>query len=132
MTKLSVSMAKATKTILVAYLPATTWAALIFYLSNQSILPGLPFSDFDFFFKKIAHISVFGVLYLLLFFGTRYWLKPQQQTALFVLPIGIALAYACIDELHQSFVPGRYPTWRDVGYDSLGIAFAWLKAYRYI
>ncbi|MBP9820439.1 hypothetical protein KBC79_06935, partial [Candidatus Woesebacteria bacterium] len=49
-----------------AYLPAFVWAATIFILSSQSQLPGFTIIGYDYMFKKLAHISVYAVLYLLL------------------------------------------------------------------
>jgi VanZ family protein len=41
-----------------------------------------------------------------------------------------ALAYAISDEWHQSFVPGRGATARDVAIDGIGIALAALAGTR--
>lgn len=103
-----------------AYLTPTLWAAFIFILSAQQVLPGFSISVYDFIFKKAAHMFVYGVLYLLLF---RAYAKTSshQNHKSYLIPLCIALIYAFIDEMHQSTVPGRYPTLRDVGYDFLGM-----------
>ncbi|MDD2648098.1 MAG: VanZ family protein [Eubacteriales bacterium] len=68
--------------------------------------------------RKLAHLSVFGVL------GALYYASYQ-----FALPkmawlpaIGTAFLYACVDEYHQSFVAGRGAALRDVIIDTTGAA----------
>ncbi|PWM51701.1 MAG: hypothetical protein DBX60_06360 [Bacillota bacterium] len=36
----------------------------------------------------------------------------------------ISLLYACLDEVHQSFVPGRAAQLQDVGVDAIGFCLA--------
>lgn len=53
-------------------------------------------------FDKVAHAGVFAVLCVLLLFGARF---PSGWRA---APwIGLACLYGLLDEIHQSFVPGR-------------------------
>ncbi|MEA2056934.1 MAG: VanZ family protein, partial [Patescibacteria group bacterium] len=44
----------------------------------------------------------------------------------------ISLIYALTDEFHQSLVPGRSATLRDVGFDFLGISLIILRKFKYI
>ncbi|MDA1079391.1 MAG: VanZ family protein [bacterium] len=116
-----------------AYLPVVLWASLIFYLSAQSILPGFYVETYDFIFKKIAHITVYAILYFLLY---RSQLITSDATVtekrVWLLPFFLVLLYAVSDEVHQNFVAGRFGTARDVGFDMLGASLAFLKLYRYI
>jgi len=114
-----------------AYFPAAVWAVTIFLLSSQSTLPGLSVSTADFVFKKSAHMFVYAVLYFLLW---RAMHKTTSQTwkHRWLLPIIITLIYASVDEFHQVFVPGRFGTLRDIGYDMLGASIIFLRQYRYI
>lgn len=114
-----------------AYLPAAAWAATIFLLSAQSTLPGLSVSAADFVFKKSAHIFVYAVLYFLLWRAMIKTTAPTN-TRRWLLPLAMTLIYASIDEFHQIFVPGRFGTLRDVGYDMLGASIVFLRQYRYI
>lgn len=117
--------------ILVSFLPAIIWAGFIYYLSDQQVLPSLSLDLWDFIFKKSAHIFVYAVLYLLL-------LMPFQQHSLvkgknkWLIPLIIAIAYALFDEYHQSLTPGRHPSLRDVGFDTLGCSLVLLKKLGYI
>ncbi len=40
--------------------------------------------------------------------------------------LAFVFLYACSDEFHQSFVPGRGPAFRDVLIDTSGGAFAYI------
>lgn len=68
--------------------------------------------------RKCAHAFIYFVLGILaaLFVGT--W--DLQGVRLWIFPWLISVAYACTDELHQYFVPGRSCELRDVGIDACG------------
>ncbi|MBP0966788.1 MAG: VanZ family protein [Oscillospiraceae bacterium] len=78
-------------------------------------------------FRKCGHFSEFCVLGLLLKLTTRFspeLNRTRRQThpagTGFVLPALLALLYACSDEFHQRFVPGRSCELRDVCIDTAG------------
>lgn len=75
---------------------------------------------------------VYAVLYLLIWRGTQIIVGVSRKKTLLIAPIIVACLYAITDEHHQSFVPGRQPTIRDLGFDLLGITTAFLWWYRYI
>ena len=118
--------------IILAYLPPFLWAGVIFIFSSQALLPGFEESSYDFFLKKSAHIFVYLVLYLLVMRGVERTVKKKYEKIILFAPLGICLLYAISDELHQSFVPGRFGTLRDIGYDMLGVLIGFLRKYRYI
>lgn len=99
-------------------LPALALMGLIFAVSAQSTLPTVQ-SDLDVVLRKAAHMTEFGLLWAL-------WLRalpgPRPPAARWAL--GIALAYAASDELHQSFVAGRHPSPFDVAIDAAGMGVA--------
>lgn len=112
------------------YLPVLLWAGFIFFLSSQSTLPGPETNLADFLFKKSAHMFVYAVLFFFTFRGMN---KSKSSTkSLMYLPLLFCILYAVSDEWHQSFVPGRFPTVRDIGYDSIGASIAWLRSFKYI
>lgn len=120
------------KVYALAYFPSIAWAGLIFALSSLSTLPGFSFSPLEFVFKKAAHMTVYAVLFALLY-RARIHTNPQiERRRAWIFPLLICLLYAVSDEIHQSFVPGRYGTLRDVGFDMLGSGLAFLKIYNYI
>lgn len=83
--------------------------------------------------RKIAHFTEYGFLGASIMFAI--WDKWKGHKIPFLLPELIAMLYACTDEIHQYYVPGRYGTWTDVLIDSCGaitgILIFW-KIYRKI
>jgi VanZ family protein len=110
-----------------AFFPVLVWAGFIFFLSSQSVLPGIEETTLNFIFKKLSHITVYAVLYFLLYRGVLMTFGAKKATVAWAAPLVICLAYAITDEIHQSFVPGRYPTTTDIGYDMIGASVALLK-----
>jgi len=105
---------------LLEWLPAVAWAGVIFALSSQSSLPGPSDQTADFAFKKVLHVIAYGILALLLLFPNR------KRDRSYLIAFVIAVLYAGSDEFHQSFVPEREGTLRDVGIDSFAAGLALL------
>ena len=102
---------------------ATLWSVLH---------PGSPFYtsysygfDLEFILRKLAHISFFGLLALLI-----YW--NFKKSSLQYLKAWFFLAcFAFLDELHQAFIIGRDGRIIDVGIDSFGGALFLFLLYKY-
>jgi VanZ family protein len=108
------------------FLPAIIWAAIIFTISHQEKLPGPDSGVLNYLLKKTGHLVVYLILFLLTYRGlSRGTSLPHSKLAAFL----ICVLYALTDEYHQSFVPGRFPSLIDVGYDSFGASLAWLSTY---
>ncbi|NOU95119.1 VanZ family protein [Paenibacillus sp. LMG 31456] len=75
-------------------------------------------SKINFGIRKTAHVTLFGVLaiLLLLAIGER---NNAPLKAWF-----LATIYGATDEFHQIFEPGRTPALQDVGIDSFGAVIA--------
>jgi len=79
-----------------------------------------------------AHLIEFGVLAALLYRALSYRKGLFVQ---WVVVVVVTTAYGASDEFHQSFVPGRYPSWLDIGFDTVGailgssaaLAWIWLR-----
>jgi VanZ family protein len=101
-------------------LPAPLAAGLIWVLSSQSSLPQM---EGVFGLDKAEHFLAYAVLAA----AAGLWISPaswrRRAWACFLLIAGIAAAYGLIDEIHQSFVPGRDCSVWDWLADALG-AFA--------
>lgn len=70
--------------------------------------------------RKCAHITEYALLYLTVLFGLKRW---QVQGSLRLgRALMITVLYACTDEFHQLFVPGRAGMVTDVLIDSIGAA----------
>ncbi len=94
--------------------------ALIFAASSISTLDsGL--GTIDFVARKFTHMGE----YLLLTLLWGWALSPLSARASSIAAL-ISIAYAASDELHQTFVPGRTGTPRDLIFDGLGVVVALL------
>jgi VanZ family protein len=119
------------KMVVFCWLPMLVWMAWIFYLSDQPSLPrpgrrvGVSDSTFDY----SAHMATFGFLAILVWraIKARPRFLPTWLTAQPKLTAGIIAAlYAASDEIHQSFVPGRWAKFSDWAVDVVGIVAALL------
>ena len=122
------------------WLPALTWTCVVLYASSDtfsaqntgSILETVTtflfgrispetFDTVHFLIRKSAHVTEYGILGLLWF---RAWrgARPGFQWKWSLAGIGMALATAITDEVHQSFVPSRGSSAWDVMLDVTGAA----------
>jgi VanZ family protein len=106
--------------LLARWLPVIVWMALIFTFSAQPTLPSLPGAFWDTLMKKGAHFTVYAVL------AALSWRALEPRRGAFGWAWLLAVLYACTDEWHQSFVPGRHPMATDVLIDACGAATALL------
>ena len=130
---------KVTKIILVLL-----WMVMIFLLSNEEavksskksdgliiksveLFTGKSLSDQEkekvlkylvFPVRKCAHLSLYLILGILVISLLREYMVIN--TKLVLLSLLICFLYACSDEIHQLFVPGRSGEVRDVLIDTLG------------
>lgn len=99
---------------LLKWLPALLIFMISFYLSSQPIIqkmPSFPFAD------KIVHFICFGGLAFWVAFGCNLTGNSKKEI---ILPTIIVSLYGVIDEIHQSFTPGRSSTVSDWIADTLG------------
>ncbi len=74
--------------------------------------------------RKLAHFSEFAFATIAAFAALRCYVPKQHWLKAAVIACVICVGYACLDEYHQSFVPGRTPSVKDVLIDSGGVACA--------
>ena len=108
------------KRALFYWLPLLLWMGWIYYLSDQPVLPhpGREVGVSDDLFDYTAHAFTFGALTWLL------WrvLDVHMKAASAINGTGLlATLYAASDEIHQSFVTGRYARLQDGAADLVGI-----------
>jgi VanZ family protein len=104
------------------WLPVVFWAFVIFFFSAQPTQRASRIYWEDFIIKKSAHIIEYFVLSLLLF---RALISQKiEKTKSLKISALVSVIYAITDEFHQSFVPGRDATVRDVLIDSFGVFLA--------
>lgn len=75
--------------------------------------------------RKGAHMSEYGIL-ALLFFALVACIRWRAAGSGCLLALFLAFLYACTDEFHQRFVPGRSGSFTDVMIDTSGAAAAML------
>jgi len=104
------------------WLPVFLWAIVIFSFSS---IPTAHVSQIhwkDFIVKKTAHMTEYAIFTVLLY---RAFLGGgASKKKAFLYAFLVCVLYAMTDEFHQSFTPGREPTLRDVGFDTIGSSIA--------
>lgn len=69
--------------------------------------------------RKLAHFSIYTVVGVCIMgFISTYKVILLKK---FIVSLSVGLIYAISDEFHQSFVPGRGPSVRDVCIDTAGV-----------
>ena len=84
---------------------------------------GLDASVLTFIVRKTAHFTEYAILGILFYLLYRQILPQKNGLRLVVLAILSSFLYACTDEIHQLFVPGRSGQFTDVLVDTLGASF---------
>jgi VanZ family protein len=91
------------------WLPVLVWAGVIFALSSiPSLNSGL--GGWDYVLRKLAHMTEYAILAVLL----------VRATGSYAWALGLTVAYAASDEVHQLFVRGRHGSPLDVAIDAVG------------
>lgn len=104
---------------LIRIVPALLWMLGIFALSAQSSVPQPPGISTQL-IAVTGHLVAFGVLAVLIAWGAGVDFTRPSWRAL--AAYALTVFYGVSDEIHQSFVPGRYATVEDVVTDALGAA----------
>jgi VanZ family protein len=108
------------------WLPPLVLMAVIFALSAQPDLStGL--GTIDLIARKIVHAAEYALLCFLWWRALRPSLPHARAV---VVAFALTVAYACTDEVHQTFVEGRHGSPVDVGIDSAGAAAAAFALHR--
>ncbi len=92
---------------LLPWLPAILMMLVIFGFSSIPSDEMPNFGSGDLVVKKGGHLLGYGLLALAYWAGLRFDKRRWWLALLF------AIIYAASDEYHQSFVPGRHPSWVD-------------------
>ena len=128
------------------FIPAIIWMIFIFIMShtngnessNQSnfiVKIVLEFININhetlsFMIRKTAHMSEYAILLLFIYYGLYKTITYKYQLLISLL---ITFIYACSDEFHQLFIPGRSGQFMDVLIDTSGalimllIIYLWQK-----
>ena len=80
--------------------------------------------------RKMAHVTEFGLFSVTVFHGIRGG-RSGWRFRWALATLVIAVTYAGLDEWHQSFVPVRQASARDVAIDALGALLAQVLVWAY-
>lgn len=101
--------------LLLKWIPAIVIICISWYLSSKSNLTHIPSFRFA---DKIVHFICFGGLSFWIAFGCN-----TNATKKIWLPVLLVSCYGIIDEIHQSFTPGRSTSFWDWTADFSGSIF---------
>lgn len=130
---------------IIAWIILIAWISLIFIMSHQPgeissgqselvikifSLIGIELNDYfgelaTLVVRKTAHFSEYMILFLLAYNVTRYYVNNNRAR---ILLIAFVFLYACSDELHQYFIPGRVMAFKDVLIDTSGGVLGYIIA----
>lgn len=89
----------------------------LFFLVPQSTIN----TDFiSFLVRKIAHISEYFILTLFFYIGFYENFKKISIKHILLVSVLLSIIYSITDELHQTFIPNRVGSYKDVIIDSMG------------
>ncbi|MFZ0427726.1 MAG: VanZ family protein [Acidobacteriota bacterium] len=97
------------------WIPALLLAGLIFFLSSQSDPPGARLAP-----DYLLHSWGYALFGASLLWGLTAGLRERLARSSLLLAWLLAILYGASDEIHQSFVPGRDPSWFDLTSDTVG------------
>ncbi len=103
--------------------PSLTWLFILLYMGLIFYLSSIPYATQPKPLKGVQeapileHILEFAILGFLLVPG----FKGLRVRRFLLLALVVGILYGVTDEVHQIFVPGRYPSLIDVLADSLGV-----------
>ena len=128
---------------LLSWLPAIFVAAAISWFSAQPAAESTEMSDtvsrlilllgnpaqyadlielMSFPVRKAAHMTEYLVFYCTVRFGLHFTYRTSNMKLRLLIALAIVFLYACTDEFHQLFVPGRAGRFTDVLIDCFGCA----------
>lgn len=99
------------------------WMAIIFAFSHQANSGRVTeeyFGSMNVAIRKMGHLGEYAILYVLTHWALdsiKYSIIKHKALLAFIW----STLYAASDEWHQSFVPGRSSSPRDVGIDTIGV-----------
>jgi VanZ family protein len=124
------------------WLPVVIWLTMIFIGSTELmsaeytsriigpilrwIHPGISLARIEqvqFVIRKTAHVSEYAALSLLIFRALVNTTRQARFAGVGLITLLISGAFAASDEFHQSFVPSRTSSVRDVMIDIIGAIF---------
>jgi VanZ family protein len=102
------------------------WVVLIFGLSS---IPGLSSDNISFpaGFDKIVHFFEYAIFAMLYYRGLSYG-GVRIRWSILIVVVSSGIAVAALDEMYQSYIPGRDSSFMDLVTDSAGVVAGTLTA----
>ena len=107
------------------WLPPILWMILIFLLSSRQRVIVSDITSINFLIFKTLHVIEYASLFFLLF-RAFYKGSSERLKKAYYYAIIIAILYSVSDELHQTFVPTREGSPRDMVIDTIGILLCFM------
>lgn len=119
------------KKFLLAWGPAIALMITIFFLSSRQRIAVSEVYTINFIVFKSLHVIEYATLFFLVFRGYYRTFTHKNMNRIYIFAIVTTFLYAVSDELHQTFVPTRNGSVRDIVIDSIGIllCFQYTKTY---
>lgn len=124
------------------FIPAIIWMIFIFIMSHTNgnssssqsnfiaeiILKviNIDYNTLTFLIRKAAHMGEYALLLFFIYYALK---KGTTYKYIFSLSLLVTFLYACSDEFHQLFIPGRSGQLKDVLIDTIGGLFMLLVIY---
>ena len=111
--------------------PAVAWGLLISLASSvpSTKIPAILLLSYD----KVIHAIIFLVLDVLIYRAIAPKVRPMVFSGgRILLSIGLVVLYGAVDEIHQSFVPGRTLDIKDLCADAVGGLLGTLIIFLYV
>ena len=105
------------------WFPVLLWMGIIFTLSSFEGAVVSQIHWIEFLIKKTIHMTEYAILWLFTFRALRHTTEFSLTKA-GLIALLVAILYAATDEFHQTLVPTRFGTFRDVAIDATGAAIA--------
>ena len=109
----------------ISFLIVLVMASIIFYVSSLSFSGtegGISYKSYIYHFTAFSYLALFLLISLS---------KGKYNKLLILIAVFIAIIYGISDEIHQYFVPNRFPSLIDILTNSIGIlitGIAYLKS----
>ncbi|KKQ38705.1 MAG: VanZ-like protein [Candidatus Roizmanbacteria bacterium GW2011_GWA2_37_7] len=113
------------KKLIFYWLPPALWMIIIFTLSSRQSIGVSEEFIINFVVFKTLHVIEYAFLYFLFFRAFNSHLVKNTYKA-FLLAAVATVLFAISDELHQTYVPSREGSPRDIAIDTIGIAVCFM------
>ena len=106
--------------------PVVIWMLVIFVFSSRGRASVAEEYIINFLVFKTLHVLEYAWLFALSFRAVKLSVPHQKKFVWGLAALVVTVLYAASDELHQTYIPTREGTPRDVIIDAIGACIAWI------